>query len=118
MSETIRVAAVQFGTGSDVSANLAKCLQMIDQAAAENPDLMVLPEFVNHLSWYDDKAHCYNVSVPLDGEFLAAVPPKRKNTTVTSPSTALYNGKMKQPLAPFCCMGLMVHCSPPQTNKC
>ncbi len=74
----IRVAAVQFGAGADVEANLKKCLTMIDEAARQNPDLMVLPEFVNHLSWYDDKAHCYDVSVTLDGDFLTAVSKKAK----------------------------------------
>ena len=76
--KTIRVAAVQFGAGADVQANLQKCLAMIDKAAVQKPDLMVLPEFVNHLSWYDDKAHCYAVSVALDGEFLTAVAAKAR----------------------------------------
>ena len=76
--KTIRVAAVQFGAGADVQANLQKCLAMIDKAAVQKPDLMVLPEFVNHLSWYDDKAHCYAVSVPLDGAFLTAVTAKAR----------------------------------------
>ncbi len=74
--ETIRVAAVQFGAGADVEANLQKCLAMIDQAATEKPDLMVLPEFVNHLSWYDNKAHCFHVSVAAEGVFLTAVSAK------------------------------------------
>lgn len=78
MSPTMRVAAVQFGAGNDVAANLAKCLEMIDKAAVEKPDLMVLPEFVNHLSWYDNKDHCYAVSVSLEGEFLTAVASKAK----------------------------------------
>lgn len=78
MSETIRVAAVQFGAGADVEANLQKCLQMIDKAAAEKPDLMVLPEFCNHLSWYDDKQHCFDVSVPIEGDFLNQIAAKAK----------------------------------------
>ena len=75
-TETIRVAAVQFGAGADVDANLQKCLAMIDEAATQKPDLMVLPEFVNHLSWYDDKAHCFDVSVGRDSDFLTAVSAK------------------------------------------
>ncbi len=71
--ETVRVAAVQFATGTDVEENLATCLRMIDRAAKERPGLVVLPEFANHLSWYDDKAHCFRVSVPLDGPFLRAI---------------------------------------------
>lgn len=72
----VRVAAVQFGVGTNVDENLATCLRMIDQAALEKPDIMVLPEFVNHASWYEDKAHCYQVSVELDGPFLQAVAAK------------------------------------------
>ena len=78
MGDKIRVVAVQFGAGNDVEANLSKALAMINQAAEQKPDLMVLPEFVNHLSWYDDKAHCFKVSVTLDGDFLAAIAAKAK----------------------------------------
>ncbi|NWF70494.1 MAG: carbon-nitrogen hydrolase family protein [Chloroflexi bacterium] len=76
MAQKVRVAAVQFGAGTDVQANLQTCLRMIDEAAKQQPQLMVLPEFCNHASWYDNKEHCYNVSVPLDGEFLQAVAAK------------------------------------------
>ncbi len=69
-----RVACLQFASGTDVDANLATCLRMIDQAAGEcRPDIMVLPEFCNHISWYDDADHARNVSLPLEGEFLQAV---------------------------------------------
>jgi predicted amidohydrolase len=76
MTETIRVAAVQLGAGIDVEENLANCLRMIDKAAEQKPQLMVLPEFVNHCSWYDDNEHCYAVAVPLDGPFTAAIAAK------------------------------------------
>ena len=73
---TVRVAAAQFHIGADVDANLATCLRMLDNAADCKPDLVVLPEFCNHLSWYDDKQHCFDVSVRLDGPFLAAIAAK------------------------------------------
>ncbi len=73
---TVRVAAVQFGAGMDVDANLQTCLRMIDEAAQGKPGLMVLPEFANHASWYDNKDHCYRVAVPLEGEFLGAIAEK------------------------------------------
>ncbi|NQV80547.1 MAG: carbon-nitrogen hydrolase family protein [Alphaproteobacteria bacterium] len=78
MKNTVRVAAVQMGAGVDVAENLATCLRMIDQAATHAPDLMVLPEFVNHCSWYDDNEHCYAVAVPLDGPFTAAIAGKAR----------------------------------------
>lgn len=69
----MRVAALQFGAGTDVPSNLATCLRMIDEAARHQPDLMVLPEFSNHASWYDNKQHCFDVSVALGGPFLKAI---------------------------------------------
>ncbi|MEH6516687.1 MAG: carbon-nitrogen hydrolase family protein [Halioglobus sp.] len=69
----IRVAVTQFHVGADIEANLATCLHWLNQAASCMPDVIVLPEFCNHLSWYDDKQHCFNVSVPLDGPFLGAI---------------------------------------------
>jgi predicted amidohydrolase len=54
-STIIRVAAAQFHVGADMDANLAKCLHWLDEAARCQPQLIVLPEFCNHLSWYDDK---------------------------------------------------------------
>ncbi|MEM1113626.1 MAG: carbon-nitrogen hydrolase family protein [Pseudomonadota bacterium] len=73
---TIRVAAVQFHAGPDIDANLTTCLEWLDRATACEPDLVVLPEFCNHLSWYDDKQHCFDVSVSLDGPFLTAIAAK------------------------------------------
>jgi len=72
----IKVAALQFAVTNDVAANLATCLRMIDQAAAQKPRLMVLPEFINHIAWYDDAAHAYDVAVDLEGEFLQAMAAK------------------------------------------
>lgn len=68
-----RVAALQFASGTDVDANLATCLRMIDHASEVAPDIMVLPEFCNHISWYDDAEHAREVAVPRDGAFLTAI---------------------------------------------
>ncbi len=73
MSIKIRVAAAQFHVGNDVAQNLETCLRIIREAGALKPDLLVLPEFCNHCSWYDSAEHCYEVSVDLDGPFLEAV---------------------------------------------
>jgi predicted amidohydrolase len=69
---------VQFGAGADVEANLKTALAMLDKVATVKPDLVVLPEFSNHLSWYENKQHCYDVSVPLDGPWLSAIAAKAK----------------------------------------
>ena len=68
-----RVAAVQFASGTDVDANLQTCLRMIDQAALIEPEIMVLPEFCNHISWYEEAEHASAVSVELHGPFLSAI---------------------------------------------
>ena len=73
MSKKIRVAAAQFHVADDIRTNLDTCLRAIRGAAAERPDLIVLPEFSNHCSWYEDAAHCFEVSVDIGGEFLAAI---------------------------------------------
>jgi predicted amidohydrolase len=75
---TIRAAVVQFGVVADVSANLLTCLRMIDQAASHKPDVMVLPEFVNHIAWYENTEHCYRVAVSLDDEFIQGIANKAK----------------------------------------
>ncbi len=77
-AKTVRVAAVQFGAGADVDANLKTALRMLDEAAKVKPDLVVLPEFSNHLSWYENKEHCYQVSSALDGPWLKAISDKAK----------------------------------------
>ncbi|XWX03869.1 nitrilase-related carbon-nitrogen hydrolase [Aggregatilineales bacterium SYSU G02658] len=75
---SVRVAAAQFEIGTDVAQNLATCCRMIDEAARVAPALLVLPEFCNHLSWYRDRAHSYEVAVTLDGEFLQAIAAKAR----------------------------------------
>ena len=62
---TVRVAAAQFSNGTDVDQNLATVLRMIDLAALEHPDVLVLPEFCNHLSIYDDGQHAWDVAIEL-----------------------------------------------------
>ncbi|GAA3203448.1 nitrilase-related carbon-nitrogen hydrolase [Actinocorallia longicatena] len=69
----MRVAAVQFAAGEDIPANLATCLRMIDAAAAEGAELIVLPEFCNHLSWYDAKVTAHRLACRLDDAFLGAI---------------------------------------------
>ena len=71
--DRLRVAAAQFACGGDPANNLAKCLQLIDTAAAKKADLIVLPEFCNHISVYNDAAHCREVAVTPEGEWLTAL---------------------------------------------
>lgn len=73
MKKNVRVAAVQFAAGTDVERNKAKILEMIDRAGIHKPDLIVLPEFANHASWYQDASHCYQVSLDLDDDFISQV---------------------------------------------
>ncbi len=68
----LRVAAAQFTSSCDVEENLATCLQMIDAAAGTGAHLIVLPEFCNHHSVYEDAEHCRRVASELDGRFVNA----------------------------------------------
>jgi predicted amidohydrolase len=74
----IRFAVAQFEIGTDVAHNLATCLRMIDTAAHVRPQVLVLPEFCNHLSWYRDRAHSWEVAVELDGAFMHAIGDRAK----------------------------------------
>ncbi len=75
---SIRVAAAQCAITADLDANLATCLRVLDKAGECGPDLIVLPEFANHLSWYDGPEHCYEVSLDLDSDWLAAIGDKAR----------------------------------------
>ena len=69
----MRVAVAQFGVGPDIDANLDTCLGMLDEAAVVRPALVVLPEFCNHPSWYENGDHCYAVALEPEGPFLTAI---------------------------------------------
>ena len=75
-SSKIRAAAVQLAVTDDMDANLTTCCRLLDQAAQFQPDLVVLPEFCNHVAWYQDREHSYKVSVAIEGEFLATIAAK------------------------------------------
>jgi predicted amidohydrolase len=92
-ANTVRVAAVQFAVGSEVDANLAICLRMLEAAANRDPELVVLPEFCNHLSWYDGPEHCYEVSLEPGGPFVRAIADKAKQLGVY----AVFNATVRRP---------------------
>ncbi|GIF98729.1 carbon-nitrogen hydrolase family protein [Catellatospora citrea] len=69
----VRVAAVQLAASQDVDANLAACLRLIDEAAAQGAQLVVLPEFCNHLSYYADRAEAHRIATRPGDPFLSAV---------------------------------------------
>jgi predicted amidohydrolase len=103
-SNKMRAAVAQFHVGADIDRNLASCLRALDTAAKEKPHVIVLPEFCNHLSWYDDQDHCRRVSVSLDSDFLKAIAQKacdigayvavnvtlNRSPTVTTGTSILY----------------------------
>jgi len=73
MVDKVRVAAVQFAVTDDENENLATCLRMIDQAATNEPMLMVLPEFVNRACLVRDFDQGYAQAISLDGPFLESI---------------------------------------------
>jgi predicted amidohydrolase len=77
--EIVRAAVAQFHVGSDLDVNLGSCLRALDTASKKKPHVVVLPEFANHLSWYDDKDHCRRVSIDHKSSFLAAIAQKARD---------------------------------------
>ena len=71
MPNNLRVAAAQFSTGTDVEENLETTLRMLDAAAGEGAQLVVAPEFCNHLSVYDSADHAWEVAVEADGAWFS-----------------------------------------------
>lgn len=72
----VRVAAVQYAVGESVEENLATALRMVDRAVSEGAELVVLPEFGNHVSWYADREHARRFAQAVDGPFVAALAAK------------------------------------------
>ncbi len=72
----VRVAAVQYAVTEEVDDNLATALRMTDQAAAEGAQVVVLPEFCNHVSWYADRDHARRMALTLDSPFVKALSAK------------------------------------------
>ena len=70
---TLRVAAAQFAAGTNSDANRRACCRLVDDAAVQGVEVLVLPEFSNHCAWYDDADHAWQVAVTVDGPFVAAV---------------------------------------------
>ncbi|MEU8243092.1 nitrilase-related carbon-nitrogen hydrolase [Actinoplanes missouriensis] len=73
MPGVVRVAAAQIEAGQDIAANLAACLRVIDAAAEQKAQLVVLPEFANHLSWYASRAQAHELATRPGDAFLTAV---------------------------------------------
>lgn len=64
-SRTVKVAAAQCEVGTDVAANIATLVRMVTEAAGRGAELVVLPEFGNHLSVYESADHAWDVAVDL-----------------------------------------------------
>jgi predicted amidohydrolase len=69
----VRVAAAQIEAGQDVAENLAACLRVIDAAAGRGAQIVVLPEFCNHLSWYASRAQAHERATRPGDAFLTAI---------------------------------------------
>ncbi|HAS08163.1 MAG TPA: hypothetical protein DCR52_02655, partial [Actinobacteria bacterium] len=78
----VRIAACQYGVTTDVEANLATAMRMIDLAATEKPDVIMTPEFVNHVSWYDDRDQAWERAITLDGPWITSVGAKAREHNV------------------------------------
>ncbi len=73
MTRPFLAAAAQFEVGSNQELNLEKTLHFIKTASESGAELLVLPEFLNHCSWYDSQEHCFEVSLDIDSRFITHV---------------------------------------------
>ena len=72
-----RIACCQIALVPDESANLKKCISLIDQAAQLQPDLIVLPEMSNwSAGLVKSRADALAHSVTMDGQFIQAIADK------------------------------------------
>ncbi len=78
----VRIAACQYGVTTEVEDNLATALRMIDLAAAEQPDVIMTPEFVNHVSWYDNRDQAWERAITLDGPWIEQIGAKAREHNV------------------------------------
>ena len=77
------MAVIQLNTGEESESNRLTVLRLIDRAltgdAATRPELLVLPELLNHLSWYRDQIHASEVSLDtMDHLWLSSIAQKAK----------------------------------------
>ena len=75
-NRTVTVADAQCEVGTDVARNVATLVRMVGEAAARGAELVVLPEFGNHLSVYESAEHAWEVAVDLTDpgdEFVVAL---------------------------------------------
>jgi predicted amidohydrolase len=70
---TVRVAAAQFFSGTDVAANTELCLRYVRQAADAGAKLVVLPENANRVRDFADRQACWAHAETLDGSFVTAL---------------------------------------------
>ncbi|WP_206056589.1 nitrilase-related carbon-nitrogen hydrolase [Nocardioides sp. GY 10113] len=64
---------MQYAVGEDVAENLATALRMVGRAVEAGAEVVVLPEFGNHVSWYADREHARRHAQRLDGEFVRSL---------------------------------------------
>ena len=72
-----RIACCQISLVPDEALNLAKCLNLIDQASSVKPDLVILPEMSNwSAGLVKSKSDALAHSVTVQGPFLSAIAKK------------------------------------------
>ncbi|MEV0132748.1 carbon-nitrogen hydrolase family protein [Dactylosporangium sp. NPDC050688] len=73
---------MQFTSGNNTDANLARMLELIDTAAAAGADLVVFQEFCNHPALYTSPDHVWQSAVSEDGPFVGALKAKARERGV------------------------------------
>ena len=66
----ITIAAVQFTSGNDIDANLARMVELIDAGADAGADLVVFQEFTNHPCYYSSPDHVWQSAIHENGPYV------------------------------------------------
>lgn len=78
----VKIALGQFKvTQGDTQANLSKMLEMVDQAAAENADLVIFPELA-YTGYFLESLELQKLAEPKDGPFVQQMCKKAKEKRI------------------------------------
>jgi predicted amidohydrolase len=70
----MRLSLIQMNSAADRDQNVARACELVDQAAAAGPDLIVLPEFFNTLYFAQHRDYAYlDLAEPDDGPSITAM---------------------------------------------
>lgn len=81
-SQTVRVAAAQFYSGTDVPANLELVVSYMRKAKEQGAALLVTPENSNRVRDFAGREECFEKAESLDGDFITGLQKAAKDIDI------------------------------------